>query len=71
MGVGGLDMKVESDLHIRRRGRNFGVLAALLGFIVIVFLITLVKVREGGFSEGFDHVLRPQLVPGQTEGASE
>ena len=63
-------MKVESDVHIRRRGCNFGVLAVLLGFIVIIFMITVVKVREGGFSQAFDHVLRPELIEGQTgEGA--
>ena len=62
-------MRVESDTHVRRRGRNFGVLALLLGFILLVFLVTVVKVREGGLAERFDHVLRPQMIP--AEGAGE
>ncbi|SFJ32651.1 hypothetical protein [Jannaschia pohangensis] len=56
-------MHQDHEMHIRRRGRNFGLLAVLLGFIVIIFGVTVVKIRTGGFSEGFDHVARPALVP--------
>jgi hypothetical protein len=56
-------MYKDSDVHIARRGRNFGVLGVLLAFIVIVFGITVAKIQTGGFSEGFDHVARPALVP--------
>ena len=56
----------ESEMHRRRRGRNFAVLAALLGFLVVVFAVTVVKVRTGGFSEAFDHAVRPALIEGQT-----
>ena len=55
----------DSAVHVRRRGRNFAVLGVLLGFIAVVFLISVVKIRTGGFSEGFDHVARPQLVPAE------
>ncbi|WP_371156592.1 hypothetical protein [Jannaschia sp. 2305UL9-9] len=64
-------MHRDSEVHIRRRGRNFGVLGVLLAFIVIVFGVTLAKIQTGGFSEGFDHVARPGLVPGQTEEVAE
>ncbi|MEM7488781.1 MAG: hypothetical protein AAF390_06605 [Pseudomonadota bacterium] len=64
-------MRVEHELHHRRRGRNFGLLAVLLAFIGIVFGVTVVKVETGGLSEGFDHVVRPALIPGQTGEASE
>ena len=64
-------IRVESETHVRRRGRNFGVLAVLVGFIVVVFLITVVKVREGGLAERFDHVVRPQMIDGQAPGAGE
>ena len=60
----------DSEMHLRRRGRNYAVLGVLLGFMVLVFLVTVVKVRTGGLSEGFDHVVRPALVPGQTDGAA-
>ncbi|MEM9796873.1 MAG: hypothetical protein AAF919_10300 [Pseudomonadota bacterium] len=56
-------MRVEHEMHIRRRGRNFGLLAVLLAFIVIVFGLTVVKIQTGGFAEAFDHVSRPALVP--------
>lgn len=65
-------IKVEHEIHERRRGRNTGVGLLLLGFIGIVFGLTVVKVLElgnlGEF-ESFDHVARPQIVP--TEGAKE
>lgn len=56
-------MYKESDVHTQRRGRNFGLLGVLIAFIVIVFGITVAKIQTGGFSEGFDHVARPALVP--------
>ncbi|WP_308918265.1 hypothetical protein [Jannaschia sp. LMIT008] len=58
----------ESETHSRRRGRNFGVLGVLVGFIVIVFGITIAKIQTGGFSEGFDHVARPALAAEPIEG---
>lgn len=56
-------MHRDHELHVRRRGRNFGLLAVLLGFIAVIFGLTVVKVTSGGFSEAFDHVARPALVP--------
>jgi hypothetical protein len=56
----------DSEMHRRRRGRNFALLAVLIGFIVLVFWLTVVKVQTGGLSQGFDHVLRPEAIPGQT-----
>ncbi|WP_281493943.1 hypothetical protein [Jannaschia sp. S6380] len=64
-------MHRDHELHTRRRGRNFGLLAVLLAFIVIVFGVTVVKVRTGGFAEGFDHVARPALVPEATREVTE
>ena len=57
-------LKVEHELHGRRRGRNMGLLAVLLGFIGIVFGLTVVKVQSLGDIrefESFDHVARPAL----------
>ncbi|MEL6217281.1 MAG: hypothetical protein AAFR79_02260 [Pseudomonadota bacterium] len=36
-------MRRDHELHGRRRGRNIGVLAALIGFAVLLFLVTIVK----------------------------
>ncbi|MDG1376675.1 MAG: hypothetical protein P8P56_06575 [Yoonia sp.] len=65
-------IKVEHEIHQRRKGRNFGVLALLIGFVGLVFALTVVKVLELGDAkkfENFDHVARPAIVP--EEGASE
>lgn len=56
-------MHRDHEIHTRRRGRNFGLLAVLLAFIVIVFGLTVVKIRDGGFAEAFDHVVRPSALP--------
>ena len=33
----------QHEMHERRRGRNYGVLGALIGLIVLLFLVTIVK----------------------------
>lgn len=65
-------IKVEHEIHERRKGRNFGVLGLLLAMVALVFGLTVVKVLELGDAkkfENFDHVARPALEP--VEGASE
>ncbi|THH37251.1 cytochrome C oxidase assembly protein [Aliishimia ponticola] len=39
----------EHELHQRRKGRNIGVGLLLVGFIVLVFSLTFVKVTRGDF----------------------
>ncbi|RYH01127.1 hypothetical protein EU805_15205 [Salipiger sp. IMCC34102] len=59
-------LKVEHEIHQRRRGRNTGVGLLLLGFLVIVFGLTVVKVLQLGDArqfETYDHVARPQIIP--------
>ncbi|GMG81827.1 hypothetical protein LNKW23_10400 [Paralimibaculum aggregatum] len=36
-------MQRDHELHKRRRGRNLGVLAVLLGFAALLFIVTIVK----------------------------
>jgi hypothetical protein len=65
-------IQVEHELHERRKGRNYGVGILLIGFIVVIFGLTVVKVLQLGDAakfERFDHVARPQLIP--EEGAGE
>ncbi|MBQ1202887.1 MAG: hypothetical protein IIX61_03645 [Loktanella sp.] len=62
-------IRVEHEIHTRRKGRNTGVGLLLVGFIAIVFGLTVVKVLQLDDIrqfETFDHVARPHLVP-QTE----
>ena len=59
-------IRVEHELHTRRRGRNTGVGLLLVGFIAIVFGLTVVKVLQLDDIrqfETFDHVARPQIIP--------
>jgi CHASE2 domain-containing sensor protein len=63
-------IKVEHELHERRRGRNMGIGLLLIGFIAIIFGLTVVKVLQLGEAaqfEKFDHVARPQIVPEEGE----
>lgn len=58
-------LKVEHELHRRRRGRNLGVGLFLAGLIAIVFGLTVVKARSLGDIrelEAFDHTARPSAV---------
>ena len=61
-------INVEHEVHNRRKSRNYGVLLLLIGFIAIVFGLTVVKVLQLGEArqfEKFDHVARPQIVPAE------
>lgn len=67
-------LKVEHEIHQRRKGRNFWVFALLIGFVGLVFGLTVVKVTELGDAakfEKFDHVARPAIIPEDAEGGSE
>ncbi|MCL4066969.1 hypothetical protein M3484_10335 [Pseudomonas sp. GX19020] len=44
------------ELHKRRFGRNVGVAGLLLAFVVLVFVLTMVKIQRGEPVQGFDHV---------------
>ena len=39
------------------------VVLVLVGFIVIVFGLTVVKVTRGDSLQGFDHQVRPEMLP--------
>jgi len=59
--------RVEHELHTRRYSRNLGVGLTLAFLVCIVFGLTYVKITRGGLNQGFDHVLRPEMVPTQQE----
>jgi len=67
-------IKVEHELHERRRSRNTGVGFVLVGLVAIVFGLTVVKVlnlEEIAQFERFDHVARPQIEPDALQAAQE
>ena len=57
------DLKATHEIHDRRKSRNYGVAAVLLAFVALMFGLSVVKVQNVGATEGFDHVVRPQMVP--------
>ena len=57
--------RVEHELHKRRFSRNAGVGLTLAAFVCVIFGLTYVKITNGGLQQGFDHVLRPEIVPAQ------
>ncbi len=62
-----MEIKATHDLHRRRLSRNVGVGLALLGFVAIMFGLTIAKISSGDRMEGFDHALRPGLIGGDTK----
>lgn len=59
-------IQAEHELHQRRRSRNVGVGFVLAGLIFVVFGLTVVKVQQLGATQSFDHIVRPELLPGET-----
>lgn len=55
--------KPEHEIHSRRFGRNLGLGLALAAFVALVFGLTVVKVKRGEPMQGYDHVVRPEMVP--------
>ena len=60
-------IKATHEIHERRFSRNRGVAIVLLAFVAIVFGLTVVKVQNIGMTEGFDHVVRPELIQREAE----
>jgi ferric-dicitrate binding protein FerR (iron transport regulator) len=56
-------LRPEHEIHTRRRSRNVGLGVVLLGFVALVFALTVVKVQQGDMMEAFDHQPRVSLTP--------
>ena len=55
--------RVTGELHQRRFSRNLGVALCLAFLIVLLFALTAAKITQLGHTEGFDHTVRPSIVP--------
>ncbi|MBC9248000.1 hypothetical protein H4P12_15075 [Paracoccus sp. 11-3] len=64
-------LRTEHELHRRRRSRNVGLGIVLASFVVLVFALTVVKVRQGDLMEGFDHQPRVSVLPPEAPTASQ
>lgn len=58
-----MSFRPEHELHRRRFGRNLGLGLTLVGFVALVFALTVVKVQRGDPLQGYDHVVQPESVP--------
>lgn len=56
-------LRPEHEIHSRRRSRNVGLGIVLIGFVALVFALTVVKVQQGDMMEAFDHQPRVSLTP--------
>ena len=54
-------IKATHEIHERRKSRNVGLGLTLVGFVAVVFALTVVKVTRGDPMQGFDHVVRPEM----------
>ena len=57
-----MNIKVESEMHRRRRSQNIGVAVCLLFFIGLVMALSLVKLTNSGPVEGYDHAPRSSAI---------
>ena len=55
-------LKTEHEIHKRRFSRNLGVGLVLAGFAALMFGLSVVKINNAGPIQGFDHVVRPELM---------
>lgn len=51
------------EIYSRRRSRNVGLGLVLGGLVLLIFAVTVVKLSHGQQMEGFDHQVRPSLLP--------
>jgi len=52
-----MGLNPEHEIHGRRFSRNLGVGAVLGSFVILVFLLTMAKIDDGGTIEGFDYIV--------------
>lgn len=58
-----MTFKEPHEIYKRRFGRNVGLGLVLAAFVGLVFGLTVVKVTNGDPMQGFDHTVRPEMVP--------
>lgn len=54
-------LKAEHEIHKRRFSRNVGLGLTLIGFVVLIFALSVVKMRATGPIQGYDYQVRPEL----------
>ena len=54
-------MMTDEEIKARQKSNNMLLGGILVGFVALVFLITVVKMMSGHSMEAFDHSVRPSL----------
>ncbi|MEM6939608.1 MAG: cytochrome C oxidase assembly protein [Pseudomonadota bacterium] len=57
-------LRVEHELHGRRKGRNVGIGLMLAGFVLLIMLLTFVKVSETDFARAPGTATAPATAGG-------
>lgn len=52
----------QSDMHKKKAGLNAAVALCLVGFAVLVTVLSLVKMLNTGAQEAYDHAPRPSVT---------
>jgi len=63
-----MGLQAEHELHRRRSGRNIGLGIVLVLFVVLVFTLSVVKIKQGDMMQGFDHRPATQVAPASLPG---
>ena len=54
-------IRSDDDFYAKRKNRNFWLAICLVGFILMIFFVTIAKLSTGEMIEGFDHTLRTSI----------
>ena len=52
----------ETQVHKSKTASNIGLGLILIAFVILIFSVTIVKLSKGNTIQGFDHILRPELI---------
>ena len=52
----------ETQVHKSKTASNIGLGLILVAFVILIFSVTIVKLSRGNTIQGFDHVLRPEMI---------
>ncbi len=58
-----MELQKEHELHKRRSRSNYMILGVLLGFVGLIFAVTIVKMQHGESMQAYDHTVRQSIVP--------
>ncbi len=55
-------MKTDTKINSNKIAGNVKIGLILLAAVILIFAITIVKLKQGSLLQGYDHVLRQNLV---------